>query len=57
MSTSHDLRVQVRGTGPDVERAERVIRSALTAAGFHHVSPKPGAERRHLHAVPDDEGA
>lgn len=53
MSKSHDLRVQVRGTGPDVQRAERVIRSALTAAGFRYVDP--GTSSPHLRLVENKE--
>lgn len=49
----HDLSVQVRGARAEVERAERVIRSALTAAGFHDVESRP--EGRHLRVIRDDE--
>ncbi len=49
----HDLQVQVRGARAEVERAEWVIRSALTAAGFHDVEPEP--EARHLRVVREGE--
>jgi hypothetical protein len=51
----HDLQVQVRGARAEVERAERVIRSALTAAGFSDVEAEPKA--RHLRVVGDDDRA
>lgn len=50
----HDLQVQVRGARAEVERAEKVIRSALAAAGFSNVETEP--ETRQLRIVRDDEG-
>ena len=51
MSRAHDLRVYVEGSAPDVERAERIIQAALTAAGLGHEAPDAPVRRQPLRLV------
>ena len=51
MSRAHDLRVYVEGSAPDVERAERIIQAALTAAGLVHEAPDAPVRRQPLRLV------